>query len=77
MIIDENVGDKEFAMLVFWENIARYPRFFFSSMLGLVLILTTPFQRLFRTRSGIIVFIFGSVLIIFFLCFVLKGMLDL
>nr|YP_003002220.1 conserved hypothetical plastid protein Ycf33 [Aureoumbra lagunensis]ACS36932.1 conserved hypothetical plastid protein Ycf33 [Aureoumbra lagunensis] len=64
-------------MLNFWENIARYPRFFFSSMLGLVLILTTPFQRLFRTKSGIIVFIAGLVFILGFVFLTLKHMLDL
>ena len=64
-------------MLSFWENIARYPRFFFSSMLGLALILTSPFQRLFRTKSGTIVFITGLIFLLIFVFLTLKSMLDL
>lgn len=30
----------------FWNNILRYPRFFLSSMLGLLLVLTTPLLKL-------------------------------
>ena len=40
----------------FWENIARYPRFFISAMLGLLLILISPFQKLLRTTVGKIIF---------------------
>jgi hypothetical protein len=32
----------------FWTNIIRYPRFFISSMVGLILILLTPFRNLFK-----------------------------
>ena len=41
----------------FWENIARYPRFFISAMLGLLLILIAPFQKLLRTTTGKIIFV--------------------
>lgn len=30
----------------FWDNLLRYPRFFLSSMLGLVLVLTNPLFRI-------------------------------
>ena len=32
----------------FWNNILRYPRFFISSLLGLTLIIITPFRNVFR-----------------------------
>ena len=61
----------------FWENIARYPRFFISAMLGLLLILISPFQKLLRTTLGKIIF---GVLVIGIGCFIsitLKNMLDI
>ena len=61
----------------FWENIARYPRFFISPMLGLLLILISPFQKLLRTTVGKIIF---GVLVIGIGCFIsitLKNMLDI
>jgi|TARA_B110000967_G_scaffold202360_1_gene241058 hypothetical protein len=61
----------------FWENIARYPRFFISAMLGLLLILISPFQKLLRTTVGKIIF---GVLVIGIGCFIsitLKNMLDI
>ena len=33
----------------FWTNIIRYPRFFISSMIGLILVILTPFRNLFKT----------------------------
>jgi hypothetical protein len=32
----------------FWNNISRYPRFFISSLIGLTLIIITPFRNLFK-----------------------------
>ena len=32
----------------FWTNIVRYPRFFISSMIGLILIILRPFKNLFK-----------------------------
>ena len=61
----------------FWENIARYPRFFIRAMLGLLLILISPFQKLLRTTLGKIIF---GVLVIGIGCFIsitLKNMLDI
>jgi hypothetical protein len=31
----------------FWNNISRYPRFFISSLIGLILIILSPFRNLF------------------------------
>ena len=49
----------------FWNNISRYPRFFISSLVGLILIILTPFQNLFKIKK------FRLVLGIFFLLFII------
>ena len=44
----------------FWTNILRYPRFFISSLIGLVLVIITPFRNLFKTpklRIFLIIFL--------------------
>jgi hypothetical protein len=48
----------------FWNNISRYPRFFISSMAGLILVILAPFKNLFKIKKfrffvsiGFIVFI--------------------
>lgn len=35
----------------FWNNISRYPRFFVSSLVGLVLVILTPFKNLFKVKQ--------------------------
>lgn len=35
----------------FWNNISRYPRFFISSLAGLILIILTPFKNLFKIKK--------------------------
>lgn len=32
----------------FWTNISRYPRFFISSLVGLILVILAPFKNLFK-----------------------------
>jgi len=32
----------------FWTNISRYPRFFISSLAGLILVILAPFKNLFK-----------------------------
>nr|YP_010595284.1 hypothetical protein PKF41_pgp017 [Guinardia delicatula]WAJ58155.1 hypothetical protein [Guinardia delicatula] len=61
----------------FWSNIFRYPRFFISSVTGLILVILTPFKNLFKIpklRVFLIVF-----LIVFFtsLYLILKAMVGL
>jgi len=49
----------------FWTNVLRYPRFFVSSLIGLILVILTPFRNLFKNsklRVFLIVF-----LILFFI----------
>ncbi len=45
----------------FWSNVFRYPRFFISSLIGLILILITPFRNLFKIKK------FRFIIPIFFL----------
>jgi hypothetical protein len=35
----------------FWTNISRYPRFFISSLAGLILIILTPFRNLLKIKK--------------------------
>ena len=52
----------------FWNNISRYPRFFISSFIGLLLIILTPFKNLFKKRNlriFIIIFFLISVGILY------------
>ena len=35
----------------FWKNIFRYPKFFVSSLIGLILIILTPFKNLFKIKK--------------------------
>ena len=49
----------------FWNNILRYPRFFISSLAGLILIILAPFKNLFKIKK------FRKFIIIFFILFIL------
>jgi hypothetical protein len=64
-------------MPTFWENVLRFPRFFISSIIGLVLIIFGPSLNLLRKPQTAIVFftIFGG--LILFLGSTLKAMLNL
>nr|YP_009029178.1 hypothetical protein [Didymosphenia geminata]AGH28709.1 hypothetical protein [Didymosphenia geminata] len=35
----------------FWNNISRYPRFFISSVTGLILIILSPFRNLLKIKK--------------------------
>ena len=61
----------------FWNNIARYPRFFISSLLGLILIIVTPFRNLFKIPKLRIFLIILFVLLIGGLSFILTSMAGL
>lgn len=50
----------------FWTNILRYPRFFISSLIGLVLVILTPIKNLFKISK------LRTFLILFILIFVLS-----
>lgn len=35
----------------FWNNISRYPRFFISSLIGLILVIITPLRNFFKKKK--------------------------
>jgi hypothetical protein len=47
----------------FWNNISRYPRFFISSVTGLILVILAPFRNLLKIKK--FQFILPIVFIIF------------
>ncbi len=61
----------------FWTNVSRYPRFFISSLAGLILIILTPFRNLLKIKK--LQIILPLVLIGFFagLYFILANMTGL
>jgi hypothetical protein len=61
----------------FWTNIVRYPRFFISSMIGLVLIILTPLRNLFKTpklRLFLILFILVFILSLYLIIRTMVGL---
>jgi hypothetical protein len=64
----------------FWQNIIRYPRFFISSLAGLILIIIRPIINLFKAKgSKPTILLLKLSLIISFssLCFVILNMIGL
>ena len=61
----------------FWTNLFRYPRFFISTLIGLILVILTPFKNLFKNsklRFFLVIF-----LLLFFITLynILKTMVGL
>jgi len=61
----------------FWTNITRYPRFFISSMIGLILIILTPFRNLFKIAKLRWFLILFSLIFIISLYLILRNMVGL
>ena len=61
----------------FWTNILRYPRFFISSLIGLLLIIITPFRNLFKNPQSRIFLLIFIVMFLITLCLILKAMVGL
>ncbi len=61
----------------FWTNIVRYPRFFISSMIGLILIILTPFRNLFKIPKLRWFLIFLSLIFIISLYIIILNMVGL
>ena len=61
----------------FWTNILRYPRFFISSLVGLILVILTPFRNLFKIPKLRIFLIISIILIFIGLYFILSNMTAL
>lgn len=57
-----------FIMNDFWNNVSRYPRFFISSVAGLILIILAPFKNLFKIKKlrGLIIISFLLFIIILY-----------
>ena len=61
----------------FWSNISRYPRFFISSLAGLILIILTPFRNLLKIKKFRIFFPLVLVGFLASLYFILANMTGL
>ena len=61
----------------FWNNISRYPRFFISSLAGLILVILTPFKNLFKIKKLRIFVIVGFILFIGILYTIIINMAGL
>lgn len=61
----------------FWNNISRYPRFFISSVAGLILVILAPFKNLFKIKSLRIFVIMGFILCVGILYFIILNMAGL
>jgi hypothetical protein len=61
----------------FWNNISRYPRFFISSLAGLILIILAPFKNLFKIPKFRIVLIISFALFAILLYIILANMTGL
>jgi hypothetical protein len=61
----------------FWNNISRYPRFFISSLAGLILVILAPFKNLFKIKKLRIFVILSFILFIGILYFILINMVGL
>ena len=61
----------------FWTNVSRYPRFFISSMAGLILIILTPFRNLLKIKKFRILFplvLIGSFASLYFILVNMTGL---
>jgi hypothetical protein len=61
----------------FWNNISRYPRFFISSLAGLILVIVAPFKNLFKIKKLRIFVVIGVIVFIGVLYTVLTSMVGL
>ncbi len=61
----------------FWNNISRYPRFFISSLAGLILVILAPFKNLLKIKKLRLFVIIGFVLFIGVLYIIIVNMVGL
>lgn len=61
----------------FWENLLRFPRFFISSILGLVLTILGPFFNLLRDPKSTWILTLATIIILTLLTKTLEAMLSL
>ena len=58
----------------FWTNISRYPRFFISSVAGLILVILAPFRNLLKIKKFQFILPIGLLLFITVLYQILASM---
>ena len=61
----------------FWNNISRYPRFFISSLAGLILVILAPFKNLFKIKKFRIVIVLSFLIFIGLLYVIIRSMAGL
>ena len=61
----------------FLNNISRYPRFFISSLAGLILVILTPFKNLLKIKKFRVLLIFLFMGFFLILYIILKNMVGL
>ena len=61
----------------FWNNISRYPRFFISSLAGLILVILAPFKNLFKVPKFRIFIVIFLGLFVILLYTIIKNMAGL
>ena len=61
----------------FWENVLRFPRFFVSSVIGLILTILGPFFNLLNKPKTTVIFVIVSIIGVSFLTITLKLMLGI
>lgn len=61
----------------FWNNISRYPRFFISSLAGLILVILAPFKNLLKIKKLRLFVIIGFILFVGVLYFIILNMAGL
>jgi hypothetical protein len=61
----------------FWNNVSRYPRFFISSLAGLILVILSPFRNLLKVpklRIGLIITFLVFVILIYLIIRTMVGL---
>jgi len=58
----------------FWKNISRYPRFFISSLIGLILVVLAPLKNLVKFKQSQFFLPIFSILVVFLFYSILKEM---
>ena len=66
-----------FRMDNFWNNVLRFPRFFISSVAGLIIVILTPFKNLFKIRKLRVLVVVFFVLVLAVLYSVIVNMTAL
>nr|BDA97661.1 hypothetical protein [Cryptomonas tetrapyrenoidosa] len=61
----------------FWDNLLRFPRFFISSTLGLILTIIGPFFNLLKSPKNTVILVMLIISLCTFILLTLKAMLNI